>query len=206
MDKIDLKKRLAPLYAAKQSPSLVDVPPLSRLALDGAGDPNGSQDFHQVCEALFSLAYALKFMVKKGPLAMDYGVLPLEGLWWAADMNAFTLDRKDQWLWTLLVVQPEWITSDMVEEARREVSRKKKLPRIGEVRFETVAEGPCAQLLHTGPFDQEGPSVARLHAFIEDQGLSPRGRHHEIYLSDTRRADPAKWKTIIRQPVEKRES
>lgn len=202
MEKIDLRKQLKHLYqpSAKEVVQ-VDVPTMNFLMVDGEGDPNTSKDFSDAVEALFSLAYTLKFMVKKGSLAIDYGVLPLEGLWWADDMSAFSAGDKSNWKWTVMIMQPHFVTGEMVQQAKDAVQKKKDLPALSLVRFEAFSEGKCAQILHIGPFSEEGPTVEKVHAYIDTIGKRI-GKHHEIYLSDIRRAAPEKWKTIIRQPME----
>ncbi len=201
MEKIDYKQVFKHLYqpTAKAVVEVV-VPPMNFLMADGAGDPNTSPDYQAVVEALFSTAYAIKFMVKKGPAALDYGVMPLEGLWWADDMTAFSVVAKSDWKWTMMIMQPAAVTRELVDAAL-ETGKKKGLAAISRLRFETFAEGLCAQTLHVGPFSAEGPTVARVHDFLDAHGRR-RGKHHEIYLSDIRKADPAKWKTVIRQPLE----
>ena len=202
--RIDLKKTLKDLYHPKPQPVVeVDVPPLNYLMIDGHGAP-ASASFAHAIEALFSVAYTLKFAVKKGESALDYAVMPLEGLWWADDHAAFTANDRDQWRWTLLILQPDFITSRMVQDAIAAARKKKPSaePMLSKVRFEAYTEGRCAQVMHIGPFSAEGPTVARVHAFIEQAGHTLRGKHHEIYLSDFRKADPQKLKTIIRQPFE----
>lgn len=201
MEKIDFKKRYKNLYqtSAKEVISL-EVPPLNYLMIDGEGNPNTSESYAAAVEALFTLAYTLKFMVKKGELAIDYGVMPLEGLWWADNMESFSMDNKADWKWTMMIMQPDFITSVLVNSAIAEVAGKKQLSALPKIRFETYIEGLCAQLLHIGPFSEEGPSVAKVHGYIEANGALS-GKHHEIYLSDIRRAAPEKWKTIIRQPM-----
>ena len=202
MKKLDLKKDLRSFYkASAKEVVLVDVPQMNFLMLDGAGDPNTSSDYRDAVEALFSLSYALKFMIKKGAMAIDYGVMPLEGLWWADDMAVFTSGNKDLWQWTAMIMQPEFITPDLVAEARAQTEKKKNLPALPKARFETWCEGRAAQTLHIGPFSEEAPTIERVHRFIEESGLERAGKHHEIYLSDIRRAAPEKWQTIIRQPV-----
>ena len=203
MQKIDFKKRLGALYSAPaKAPVLIEVPEMSFIMIDGAGDPNTSERFKQAVEALFSVSYALKFLVKKGPLGIDYGVLPLEGVWWAGDMSAFTSADKASWKWTLMIMQPEFVGRELFEEARAQVRNKKGLPAVDLLRLESFREGFSAQLLHVGPFSEEGPTVRRLHQYIEENGYRRRGKHREIYLSDLRRAAPEKLKTIIRQPIE----
>ncbi len=200
MKKIDFKKELKHLYkpSAKEVVE-VEVPPLAYLMVDGEGEP-GSQVYAEAVEALFAVSYAVKFMVKKGPLAIDYGVMPLEGLWWADDMAAFSVDDKASWKWTMMIMQPDFVTGEMIDTAIAEVKKKKNLAALSLVRFDVLAEGKCAQIMHIGPFSAEGPTVERVHQFIEARGVLT-GKHHEIYLSDIRRADPAKWKTVIRQPM-----
>jgi len=202
MPKIDFCKELQQLYSPPaKEPLRVDVPPMNYLMIDGAGDPNTAPAFAAGVEALFSLAYTLKFMVKKGELAIDYGVLPLEALWWADDMTAFVSGDKSSWQWTVMIMQPDFISAEMVAAAIAAVKKKKQLPALALVRFETLAEGACAQIMHIGPFSEEGPNIEKVHRFIEESGCQRSGKHHEIYLSDIRRAAPAKWKTIIRQPM-----
>jgi hypothetical protein len=202
VNKLDLKKELKYLYQPSVKEVVqVDVPPMNFLMLDGKGDPNKSQEYADAVETLFSVAYTIKFSVKKSALAIDYGVMPLEGLWWADDMSTFTTGDKSNWLWTMMIAQPPFVMQEMVEQAIAEVKVKKNLAAISKLRFDTLAEGKCAQILHIGPFSAEGPTIARVHHFIEASGSQLHGRHHEIYLSDIRKADPAKWKTIIRQPM-----
>ncbi len=202
MPKIDYRKKLKSLYGpSAKSVVQVEVPPQNYLMVDGAGDPNGSPEFAAAAEALFAVAYTIKFMVKKGPLAVDYGVMPLEGLWWTADMARFSVQDKSHWQWTLMIMQPDLVTGELVERAVAEVRRKKSPAAIDRLRFEALAEGACAQILHVGPFSAEGPAVEKVHRYIESLGRRPAGKHHEIYLSDIRKAAPTRWKTVIRQPM-----
>ena len=140
-------------------------------------------------------------MIKRGPLELDYRVMPLEGLWWADDMTAFTAARKEEWKWTLMIMQPSLISHEMVEQAVAEVKRKKNPAALISLRFEEFIEGDCAQILHKGPYDQEGLTVEKLHAHIESAGKHLSGKHHEIYLFDMRRTSPENFRTIIRQPM-----
>jgi hypothetical protein len=201
METVDLKKTLHPLYhASAQVVTELDIPPMNYLMIDGAGDPNLSPAYTEAVEALFAVAYALKFKVKKSELAVDYSVMPLEGLWWSDDMATFSVANKAGWLWTMLILQPPPITAALVADAVGEVGRKKRLPALPLLRFDTFSEGRSAQILHVGPFATEAPTIETLHRYIDARGQR-RGKHHEIYLSDIRQADPARWKTIIRQPM-----
>ncbi len=201
MAKIDLKKELKSLYHVSASQVVeVQIPLLRYLMVDGKGDPNTSTDYARAIEALFTVSYAAKFALKKSPAATDYAVMPLEGLWWADDMSAFTAGDKTNWRWTMMILQPSFVSPDLIAATIAEVGKKKKLPALEKLRLEEFAEGRCAQILHIGPFSEEGPTIAKLHDFIAARG-SLAGKHHEIYLSDIRRAAPAKWKTILRQPM-----
>lgn len=201
MSKIDYKKELKTLYrpSAKQVVE-VNVPAMNFLMVDGAGEPD-SVDYKHAVEALYAVSYTLKFMIKKGEIGIDYGVLPLEGLWWAEDMSDFVNDNKANWLYTMMIMQPKLINKTLFKAAVKQVKEKKDLPAIDLVRFEAFKEGKCAQTLHIGPFSEEGPTVERVHNFITDQGSNLAGKHHEIYLTDIRRASPENWKTVIRQPM-----
>jgi hypothetical protein len=201
--KIDFKKELPHLYSpSKKVFSIVDVPSMSFLMLDGHGDPNTAPAYQEAIEALYGVAYGLKFMSKK-ERGIDYVVPPLEGLWWMEDMEQFSLEAKDDWDWTMMVMQPEWITVEMVEQVRAEVARKKNPPALPQLRFEEYREGLAVQILYVGPYADEAPTIARMHAFAAADGHELRGKHHEIYLSDPRRTAPEKFKTVIRQPIQK---
>lgn len=201
MEKIDLKKELKHLYrASAKEPADIVVPPLSYLMIDGKGDPNTSADYAQAVEALFTVSYTAKFAVKRGPDPIDYVVMPLEGLWWADDFSVFGTGDKAQWKWTMMILQPSFATESVIGDAIAAVRKKKTLPALDQLRFEEFTEGRSAQILHIGPFSEEAPTIARLHEFI-DARSTKTGKHHEIYLSDIRRAAPKRWKTIIRQPM-----
>jgi hypothetical protein len=202
MTKIDFKKELKPLYGttAKQF-EIVDVPQMNFLMIDGHGNPNTAPAYQDALESLYAVAYKLKFMSKKG-LEKDYVVPPLEGLWWAADMQAFTSGDKDDWDWSMMIMQPGWITTAMFEESRVLVKKAKNPRAISKLRLEHYHEGLSVQILHVGSYDDEAPTIAKLHQqFMPENNLSASGKHHEIYLSDPRRVQPEKLKTILRQPV-----
>jgi len=200
--KLDVKKDLDAYRAQRGRFRVLDVPDLRYLMVDGRGDPNTSAAFTGAVEALYPVAYAVKFASKRDGL--DYVVPPLEGLWWADDMAAFTGARdKGRWDWTMLLMVPHEVAEEVVDAAIAQVGAKKERPaRLDDVRFETLSEGRCVQTLHVGSFDDEAPVLAELHdEFIPANGLRMSGKHHEIYLSDFRRVPPAKQRTILRQPV-----
>ena len=203
-DKSDFKKTLDSYRARSGEFGIVDVPSLQYLMIDGHGDPNTAQEYTDAVEALYPVAYKLKFASKE--LGRDFTVMPLEGLWWADDAAAFTTARdKSQWDWTLMIMQPDWITVEQFEAAVAKVGAKDAPRSLGAVRLESLDEGQCVQTLHIGPFDDEGPTLAKLHdEVIPAHGLRMSGKHHEIYLSDLRRTAPSKLRTILRQPVEER--
>jgi hypothetical protein len=196
---IDLRRELAPLYSATRVPAFVDVPELPFLMIDGHGDPNTSPAYAEAVQALYSIAYTIRFALRRN--AVDVRVMPLEGQWWTADMRTFSTDDKAQWDWTMMIVVPPQATDRVVEEARAAAARKHPSASLDRVRLERFTEGRCAQVLHVGPYSGEGSTVAELHAFIAAHGCALTGKHHEIYLGDPRRAAPEKLRTILRQPV-----
>jgi hypothetical protein len=201
MGKLDLRKELKQVYqSSARAVAEVEVPAFTFLMVDGQGDPNRVPAYAQAVEALFTVSYTARFMVKKDASGQDYAVMPLEGLWWADDPGVFQSGNRDQWRWTMLIMQPAFAPESLLRDAMAAAAKKKSLPAMERLRIETFAEGHCAQILHVGPFSTEGPTIERLHAWIQGRGHL-RGRHHEIYLTDIRRADPARWKTIVRQPM-----
>ena len=201
--KTDLRKALDGYRARVGELRLLEVPPASYLMVDGHGDPNTSQAYADALAALYPVAYATKFASKR-ELDRDYVVPPLEALWWAEDMAAFTSARdKSQWSWTAMLMVPEWVTPALVEHAEAAVGAKDRPASLDRLRLEVLEEGTVVQTLHVGPYDAEAAVLADLHdRFIPEQGLRMTGRHHEIYLSDPRRVAPERLRTILRQPVE----
>ena len=202
--KVDFKKTLKEFY--QPSPNevvLVDVPEMQFLMIDGMGSPGDSKEYQDALAALYPIAFKTKFLSKaKGK---DYVVLPLEGLWWADNMAEFTQGNRENWKWTMMIMQPDWITQEMINEAIKITEEKK--PELSELlsnlRLERYLEGQAAQIMHIGPYSEEGPTVQKVHNFIQKEGGKFDGhsnKHHEIYLSDPRKANPATMKTIIRQP------
>jgi len=201
--KVDFKKEWPHLYRpSAREFVVVDVPPLQFLLIDGHGDPNTAPEYQQAIEALYAVAFKIKFLSKKG-LDKDYVVPPLEGLWWAEDMATFTTNRdKSAWDWTMMIMQPDWIARDLFDEARRQVQKARDLPALARLRMEPYHEGLSVQILHVGSYDDEAPTLHRLHhEFIPQNGYRMAGKHHEIYLSDARKVAPEKLRTVLRQPV-----
>jgi len=197
--KTDLKKDLKPLYTASaKEATMVTAPRLRYLMVNGFGDPNTNPEFQASVEALYTLSYTLKFMLKAQ--GQDYVVPPLEGLWWML-MGDFDPERRDDWRWTLMIPQPEQVTKDLLAEAVTAAQKKKALPALARIRLEIYDEGQAAQILHIGPYSEEAATIERLHAFIRQKGYHFCGKHHEIYLSDPRRTPPEKLRTILRQGV-----
>jgi len=205
MSKRDLKRELSGLYSAPREPVLVDVPDLGFAMVDGRGDPNAAAEYAAAVQALYSVSYAAKFLVKKATPALDYVVMPLEGLWWADDPSAFTHADKSAWFWTMMIAQPDAVTDEVFEAARSKAERTAREDAVSaavlHTRLERFTEGWAAQILHVGPYSAEGPTIARLHHFVAEQGCALAGKHHEIYLGDPRRTAPERLRTIVRQPV-----
>ncbi|MFQ6084887.1 MAG: GyrI-like domain-containing protein [Candidatus Bathyarchaeia archaeon] len=200
-EKINLRKQLKHLYSSSKKPGIIDVPPAKFLTITGRGAPE-SEVYQAALNALYSIAYTLKFKSKAA--GNDFVVMGLEGLWWWDDPEAsFEEVPRDEWNWKSMIRQPDFITPKMVEEAKAEAKEKKGLKEIDEVVLEEFHEGLSAQIMHIGPYSEEGETIAKLHEFIQENGYKMRGYHHEIYMSDPRRMAPERLKTIIRQPIEK---
>jgi len=201
MSKIDYKKEYKELYnpSAKEV-SFVDVPKFNYLMVDGKGDPKTSKEFKEAIETLYPVAYSIKFDIKKNE-SKDFGVMPLEGLWWAENVRDFDPEsgNRNNWQWTLMIMQPELVSEKHFQRALEAVE-KKNLPAITKIRFESLDEGTSTQIMHIGPFSEEGDNIKKIHQAIWDKKGSENGEHHEIYLSDMRKVAPSKMKTVLRQP------
>ncbi len=203
MTKIDFKKTLKHLYNPPKKFETVDVPEMQFVMVDGHGDPNTAQEYKNAVESLYAVAYKIKFLSKKG-LEKDYTVPPLEGLWWAEDMETYLTREKSAWDWTMMILTPDWITAEFFDNAVAQVRKAKNPAALDKVWLEHYHEGLSVQIMHIGSYDDEGPVIAKMHSeFIPDNGFVENGKHHEIYLSDPRRVAPEKMKTVLRQPVRK---
>jgi hypothetical protein len=204
MKKTDYKKELKHLYNPPIKEAVIlDVPSMNYLMIDGSGNPNTSQSYKEAVEALYAASYTLKFNIKRNQ-EVDYVVMPLEGLWWADDMNTFTTERnKDAWHWKMMILQPEPVTEELVQEALVQIEKKKNPTALSKLRFESYHEGLSVHIMHIGSYDEEGPAIANMHEFTKKQGYRLRGKHHEIYLGDPRKTKSEKLKTVLRQPIEK---
>lgn len=202
--KIDFKKTMKEFYQPNSKEVvLVDIPEMKFLMIDGIGSPGDSKEYQDALAVLYPIAFKTKFLSKaKGK---DYVVPPLEGLWWADDMDDFMKENRDKWKWTMMIMQPDWVTQELINEAILKTREKK--PELSELlpklRLEKYKEGKAAQIMHVGPYSEEGPTVQKVHDFILKEGGKLDGlktKHHEIYLSDPRKVNPATMKTVIRQP------
>lgn len=202
MQKTDFKKTIAAYRGKHHVLQTAEAAPLQYLMIDGQGDPNTDPRFAQAVAALFPLAYQLKFFSKQ-TLQRDYVVMPLEGLWWAKDYASFTSARdKSKWHYTLMIMQPEWITEAHPHAAKKAAVRKNRAAPFDAMRLETLHEGLCVQTLHIGSFEDEAQILAQMHEkYLPANGLQPHGKHHEIYFSDRRKTPPHKLRTLLRRPV-----
>ncbi len=210
MPVFDFKKEYKELYLPRTKPSIIDVPTMRFIMVDGKGDPNTSQSYKDAVELLYGLSYSIKMSLKKGTHPegyFDYVVPPLEGLWWFEGdyFDGTVIGRKDEFNWTMMIRQPEFVTFEVFETAKAVLSKKKPELDTSIARLEDFTEGLCAQVMHIGSYDDEAPTVAALEAFIKSQGyrteMSGMRQHHEIYISDPRKTASEKLKTVIRHPI-----
>ena len=213
MKTLDLKRKLHHLYVpSARKVEVVQVPALQFAMLDGqiekAQVPSTSPGFQEAMAAMYGIAYTLKFMLKKRPRApVDYPVMAMEGLWWVKG-GTFDITKKDNWLYTLMILMPDVITQALFAEGIAEIrSKRGDSPSLRKLRLRTFEEGLCMQIMHVGPYAAEPATVDRMHAFAQENGyvdlVGRGGKHHEIYMGDPRRADPAKLKTVLRHPIKK---
>ena len=202
MKKIDFKKEYKSFYyPSSKKFEIINIPTMKFLMIDGEGNPNTAKSYKDAVETLFSVSYKLKFLIKKSELEIDYKVMPLEGLWYAKPDQGLNIDDKESWNWTAMIMQPEFIKSDMIELAVNEVKKKKSLESLSVLRFEEFQEELCAQILYIGPYSEEAPTIEKMHSYITENRYTFNGKHHEVYLNDPQRTSPEKLKTILRQPI-----
>lgn len=212
MEILDLKTQLKAYYQpSSKQPQIIQIPPFQFVMLDGAiepgMEPGNSPAFQQAMQALFGIAYTLKFMLKqRKDNPIDYPVMALEGLWWVEN-GEFDLNRKDNWNWTLMILQPSVVTMPIFQEALARLRKQRgDQPVFSHLRLETFEEGLCVQMMHIGPYATEPETLQRMYAYASQQGYRPRigkdGKHHEIYMGDPRKSAPEKLKTVLRHPVE----
>ena len=207
---IDYKKTQKDFYFPKTAPSVIEVPEMVFIMVDGEGDPNTSESYQTALEILYGLSYSIKMSKKSGAAPegyFEYVVPPLEGLWWFKDGGEMNVSKKDEYCWTSMIRQPEFVTEEVFEAAKTALAKKKPGLDSGRARLELFTEGLCAQVMHIGPYDEEPATIAGLYKFVGDSGylvdLSETRRHHEIYLGDPRKIAPEKRKTVIRYPIRK---
>lgn len=205
----DYKKEYKDLYMPKNSPMLIDVPAMNYIMIDGKGDPNNNKEFEHAVEVLYGLSFTIKMSKMKGNQPegyFEYVVPPLEGLW-SINNGTFSLEKRDNWVWTLMIRQPEFVTLDFFNWACSELKHKKPDLNIDGARFEAYNEGSCVQMMHIGPYSTEPTTALIIEDFMKENNLKTRlgdgGKHHEIYLSDPRKAKPDQMKTVLRHPVKK---
>jgi hypothetical protein len=212
MDTLDLKKQLKHLYnPSANEVEQVEVPAFNFLMVDGAiekgHEPGSSPQFQENTEAIYGIAYTLKFMLKKRPTdPIDYPVMPLEGLWWVEDGH-FDIQVKDNWYYTLMILTPDLVTPELFAQGLAQLRKKRgDQPAFARLRLESFSEGPCIQMMHIGPYATEPATIEKMKAYAADNNLVMHNKHHEIYMGDPRRADPARLKTILRHPVSRLDS
>ena len=200
MSKIDFKKEWKHLYhPSSKKVNLVDVPAMQFVAIDGVGDPNNSQSFRQATEALYGMAFTIKFSAKEE--GQDFTVMPLEALWWMKNGTTLDIQRKSEWLWTVMIMLPDFVTPDIFDQAKEKLKNKKNPAALSLLRLDKPEEKKAITIMHIGPYNAEGPTLAKMYAFARENDLTLAGKHHEIYLSDPRRTAPEKLKTVLRHPV-----
>lgn len=209
MLRLDLKKDLKYLYApSAKKVEIVQVPRFKFAMIDGQIEadqgPSTSASFQEALQALYGISYTLKFtskLRKENPI--DYPVMALEGLWWVKS-GEFSFERKEDWLYILMMLQPDHITEEMYQEGLAQLRKKRgDNPSLAKMRLETFEEGLSIQIMHIGPYADEPATIAKMDAFARENGYRLHGKHHEIYFGDPRRAAPEKLKTVLRHPIEK---
>lgn len=210
MEKFDFKKEYKDLYQPKTKPSIIEVPEMIFIAIDGNGDPNTSSEYKKALEILYGLSFTIKMSKMSGTQPegyFEYVVPPLEGLWYVDDakFDGTNITDKSRFCWTSMIRQPEFVTEKVFENARNALAKKKRELDLSKARLIKMTEGLCVQIMHKGSYDNEPESIAKMREFAEKSGyaedISDTRFHHEIYLSDPRRCAPENLKTVIRHPV-----
>jgi hypothetical protein len=201
MEKLDLKKEYKTAFSAKKKPEIISIPKMQYITFSGKGDPGTSKDFEEAMGVLYGLAYTVKFMYKEKE--MDFVVAPLEGQWWSDNVEVFAQNKRDEWLWKVMIALPEYVTAADFETAREKLEKKKNPLQLEKAKLETMEDGLAVQVLYIGSYSEEAATIAAMHHFAEEQGYRLRSRHREVYLSNPQRTSPDKLKTIIRHPLEK---
>ncbi len=201
MEKLDYKKQYKNLYSSKPGKvEEVTVPKLRYLMVDGIGDPNG-QEFQDAVGALYSASYTLKFSRKKAGLEPDYRVGALEGLWWMEGKVRWDVNARQDWMWTAMILQPDFVSEEDLAETIRQLKIKKPSPSLDKLKLDYLDEGQSLQIMHVGPYSEERRSIDAMDAYAVEHGLRMHGKHHEIYMGDPWRTKPERLKTILRHPV-----
>ena len=205
MTKIDLKKTLPDMYSAdKHSVSIVDVPRVKYIMLEGKGDPSAGASMRYAAETLQILARTMRAINKRNPDTPDFTIMPLEAQWWAETVGAFVNDDRQRWYWNSMIALPNFITRDVFREAKKKLLKTKRIyPGLRKVKYKTVKDGLSVQLLHVGAFERQGDAIDVIHEYILENGYKLSGLHHEIYLNDMTRHLPQRMRTVVRQPVDK---
>jgi len=201
MEKIDLKKKYKSAFTGKKQAQIIEIPPMKYVTFSGKGNPNTSLEFENAMGVLYGMAYTLKFAWKAKD--RDFVVAPLEGQWWADDMQDFVEGNKDNWMWKVMIALPEYVGEEDFQAAKEALEKKKNPAMLERAGLETIEDGLAVQVLYVGPYSEEAATISAMHHFAEEQGYRLRGKHREIYLSNPQRTDPDKLKTIIRHPLEK---
>ena len=201
--KLDYKKEFPDLYKPSlKEPTIIKIPKMMFFMIDGTGDPNTSEEYKEIVQLLYNISYALKMkVIKKETPSKDYVVPPLEGLWYMPKMEEWSMDEKDKWEWTMMIRIPDFVKDSQIKKAMKILKETKNPSSFSKLRYEQYNEGICVQIMYLGPYDEEPPTIKKMHQFAEKNGYNLNGHHHEIYLSDPRRVEPERLKTILRQPI-----
>lgn len=210
MEKFDYKKEYKDLYQPKTKPSIIEIPEMTFIAIDGKGDPNTSDEYKEALEILYGLSFTIKMSKMSGTQPegyFEYVVPPLEGLWYVDDakFDGTNITDKNRFCWISMIRQPEFVKEKVFENARNALAKKKRELDLSKARIMKMTEGLCIQIMHKGAYDNETESIAKIREFAEKSGytedISDTRFHHEIYLSDPRRCAPENLKTVIRHPI-----